>query len=138
VLSAERVNRVVQGVPAGEPDPHAVGRHLLEVAGGGHSEVLLEVPGLAVRHDHRVPEVEALHERRLEPRPLGQLDLDPDDALGKRPLEEARNLRGGHPELAGDLVLVALGPIIELHAAHHLAELVLADRLPSWHSPTPP
>ena len=132
----EGANQLVKGVAARQADAGAVGGDLLEIAGGGRPEILLQLSRLAERDHDGVPQPEALDEGRLEPRPLRQLDLDPDQALGEGALQEPRHLGGREPELAGDLVLVPLGPVVELHAPHHLPDLVRLDAALTPHGPS--
>ena len=121
---AQGADQLVERVTARESDPRAVGRHLLEVAGGGRPQVLLQLPHLAEGDHDRVPQLEAFHEGHLQTRPLRQLDLDPDQAIREGALQQPRHLGGREAQLAGDLLLVPLSAVVELHAPHHLADLV--------------
>ena len=131
---AERADQLVERVAAGQAHARPVGRDLLEVAGGRRPEILLQLARLAQRDHDRVSEPEALHQSRLQARPLRQLDLDTHQPLGERPLQEARHLGGGEAQLAGDLVLVPLGAVVELHAPDHLPDLVRLSPALSPHS----
>ena len=120
-------DRLVEREPAREAHPEAVGGDLLEVGRGGGAQLFLDVAPAARRDHDRVTEPELLHQPRFELLPAGEVELDADEALVERALEQARDRRRRDAERPRDVLLAPAPAVVQLEAVDRLPELAWAE-----------
>jgi len=81
----------------------------------------------AGRDDHRVAQAEALGQPGLELLAARQIELDADEAVVERALEQARHRRRRHAERPGDVLLALALAVVELEAMDRLPELARGE-----------
>src|SRR5499425_948504 len=123
----ELADRLVEREPAREPHAPPVGGDLLEVGRRRGAELLLHVAAPSGRDDDRVAQAEALDQPGLELLATRQIELDADEPLVERALEQARHRGRRHAERGGDVLLALALTIVELEAVDRLPELARGE-----------